>query len=483
MATADLRIGNVLETKRGNVCVVVDNFKFSKVNVLKSGDIRFRCTNRACNANVIVNERLDAIVRTKCLPHSHPALADDSISLEVVRTAVKRKGARDLHTKPNAIITTVIRREGANRDDFGRAKLRLVRKSLYTVRKRRVPGVPRSLRDALDVLGDRTYVAHRGQRFCHVSACRTVVVFTCAANLVLLCENGERVFGDGTHGTVPRFFRRLYTVHVQLPAGAYVPVAYCLLAAKRRATYAHMWTEIRGLCVRLARRPLAVRRFYADLERNAHAAVVAAFPGCRVRCCFFHVARAVHAAVHRDPALRKHYGDRDSDVGNWLKYFYGLAFLPPSEVGNGFTQLMSIAPPGADHVTRFSDHILDTYVTEDSDFPPRLWAAQPTVRDWSCVVTDGPASFRSDLERRFYVARPNVYHTIGVLEELQTQTEAELRSIADGGGGALRRKGAVADAEGVLHKRWAEYERGEISQLIYVMVIGHVFQAAHGQTA
>jgi hypothetical protein len=38
------------------------------------------------------------------------------------------------------------------------------------------------------------------------------------------------------------------------------------------------------------------------------------------------------------------YKEENSEVGYWLRYVYGLAFLPPSEVGDEYAQFMSIAP-------------------------------------------------------------------------------------------------------------------------------------------
>jgi len=53
------------------------------------------------------------------------------------------------------------------------------------------------------------------------------------------------------------------------------------------------------------------------------------------------------------------YEKKDSPVGKWLRYFFGLAYLPPEEVSDGFLDLMSIAPT-TNHT--FADYILEQTV-------------------------------------------------------------------------------------------------------------------------
>lgn len=147
--TMDLKIGNILETKRGNRCLIVENVKFSEANVLKNGHIRFRCTTRPCNAHIIVNANLDKIIQTKHFPHNHAALEDSSIKLEIIRTAVKRKGVEDLHSKPKKIISEEIKKEGVE-NDVQKSYLKRVRKSLYAVRKQHFPTLSKTQEDTYE---------------------------------------------------------------------------------------------------------------------------------------------------------------------------------------------------------------------------------------------------------------------------------------------------------------------------------------------
>lgn len=96
---------------------------------------------------IIVNDKLNEIIETKNFPHNHP-LKDNSIKLDIIRTAVKRKGTEDLHTQPNKIILKEIRQSGFD-TDIEYSSLRLVRKSLYCARKKLFPTLPQTLEDQL----------------------------------------------------------------------------------------------------------------------------------------------------------------------------------------------------------------------------------------------------------------------------------------------------------------------------------------------
>jgi len=75
--------------------------------------------------------------------------------------------------------------------------------------------------------------------------------------------------------------------------------------------------------------------------------------------------------------LRLAYKKKDDALGNWLKMFFGLAFLPSHEVSDAFVELISVCP---DEIacTEFSDYIFNNYIDDGSQFPPNIWAEEPT---------------------------------------------------------------------------------------------------------
>jgi len=103
-------------------------------------------------SSLTTNDKLNEILETKNFPHNHPPLKDNSIKLDIIiRTAIKRKGTEDLHTKPNKMILKEIRLSGFD-TDIEYSSLRLVRKSLYYCGKKLFPTVPQTLKDSIDIL-------------------------------------------------------------------------------------------------------------------------------------------------------------------------------------------------------------------------------------------------------------------------------------------------------------------------------------------
>ncbi|XP_022169254.1 uncharacterized protein LOC111033019 [Myzus persicae] len=105
------------------------------------------------------------------------------------------------------------------------------------------------------------------------------------------------------------------------------------------------------------------------------------------------------------------------------KFFWLEFFLSFDEVECGFVELMSIAPPD---VTDFSDYILDNYISEDSQFPPFIWAEEPQTYP---RTTNGPESFHSNYNQQFYKQHPNYQNVINLLIEIQTETNLKVNSI------------------------------------------------------
>ena len=84
---------------------------------------------------------------------------------------------------------------------------------------------------------------------------------------------------------------------------------------------------------------------------------------------------------------------------------------------------MSIASPDE---TDFTNYILDNYKSEDSQFPPFIWAEELTTYP---RTTNGPEYFHSNYNQQFYKQHPNHQNVINVLTEIQTKTNLEIYSI------------------------------------------------------
>jgi len=92
---------------------------------------------------------------------------------------------------------------------------------------------------------------------------------------------------------------------------------------------------------------------------------------------------------------------KNSEIGIWLKSFFGLAFLPCTEVsdaGDAFVDLMSYAPEDQT-ILKFSDYVLETYICS-SIFPSKIWAEIPNNE--VIRTTNAAESYHRHLIDRFY---------------------------------------------------------------------------------
>jgi len=108
-------------------------------------------------------------------------------------------------------------------------------------------------------------------------------------------------------------------------------------------------------------------------------------------------------------------------------FFFGLSFLPPVEVADAFTELLS-SIPAENECVHFADYVLDTYIDENSKFPPHLWVSSPIFDHPR--TTNGPESFHSHYNSQFYTTHPYIHQVIAALLEIQTENITKINSIS-----------------------------------------------------
>jgi hypothetical protein len=76
---------------------------------------------------------------------------------------------------------------------------------------------------------------------------------------------------------------------------------------------------------------------------------------------------------------------------------------------------MSCGPPGP-RVTQYCDYLVDGYISENSNFPPFLWAAYSASR---ARITNAYESFHSIFNSNFNNTKPNIFVFLNVLKNMQ----------------------------------------------------------------
>jgi hypothetical protein len=73
--------------------------------------------------------------------------------------------------------------------------------------------------------------------------------------------------------------------------------------------------------------------------------------------------------------LSQYYNSKEnSEIKSYLTYIFGLPFLDPKDVGDCFAIELGAIQPVSDVITKFADYLIETYIAEDSTFPPHMWA-------------------------------------------------------------------------------------------------------------
>ncbi len=82
--------------------------------------------------------------------------------------------------------------------------------------------------------------------------------------------------------------------------------------------------------------------------------------------------------------------------------------------------------PTDNQVSKYSDYLVDNYLTENCDYPPTLWAsASSSLRR----TTNNCESFRANFNKSFYKESPSINTLVNVLiNEVQTEVYVKFRS-------------------------------------------------------
>ena len=283
-------------------------------------------------------------------------------------------------------------------------------------------------------------LAARDPKFCFMTP-DDIPIFTNSSNLELLAKSQE-VMIDGTFSYAPPHFTQMYSIHVSVN-GFNVPVIYAFLPSTTKEIYVKYQFSV----------------FHVDFEKAAHSAINECFPNSTIYGCTFHLHQSWFRRIQQNKCLLKHYRKK-SPVGQWLKKFLALSFLPPEQVYNAFTMLMEEAPLEA---SNFSYYVLTNYIEDQCSFPPQMWAASPP--DSSLRTTNAVESFHNDFNKQFYTPHPNIHLVISVLRGIQAESDLKKTSIKKGASNPMKK--STRDMLEALDELWNQYleDRNVLSYL------------------
>lgn len=390
---------------------LVENFWFSFHKKL-AGDVeRWKCTTRGCKSYFkrnSIGEMFD-----EHLEHNHLHLDDNVIRRREISRNLKRKAQENLHEKPAKLLRTQL--ESNDLNVLTTQDVNAIRKSVYYVRSKSIPKLPKSTEEAQDSLDKINITTLAGENFLFFNdKASNIVILTCNTNLNILKEN-RCIYVDGTFKYCPKFFYQMFTIHV-LHNGHYLPLIYCFLPDKTSVTYGKAFS---ALCDHL--NPQVV---FVDFEEAIHIALRKMWPSVNIKGCRFHLGQSWWRMI-QSVGLASEFRDKDSGIGRALKYLFGLHYLPQSDVLDCFTDDLMAIKPIDDKIDKVFDYIFENYITSDSRFPPKMWAECSSALS---LTTNGCEAFHSKFNKEFNTTHPNIFKVIDILINIQSETQIKARS-------------------------------------------------------
>ncbi|KAE9521880.1 hypothetical protein AGLY_017687, partial [Aphis glycines] len=200
------------------------------------------------------------------------------------------------------------------------------------------------------------------------------------------------------------------------------------------------------------------RIIYADFEQAIHSAISEIFPEVLRKGCRFHLGQTMWRKI-QSIGLSKYF-EKKSEIGNYLKLFFGSSFLKPEEIQQCFSEDLMDIKPNNQQLHDFCNFFEKNYILESCKFPPSIWAefSNSLMR-----TTNACESFHSKLNSIFYPSYPNIFQFLEVLKNVQTDVYIKMRSSNQT---QIRRK--AVEKEDYIREIMRQYEDKIITRLEFI---------------
>lgn len=411
-------------SEKGRPLLVIDGYTFSFHKMLAKDTVkRWQCSKRTCKAFVKTQSTEDTIVES-VLDHNHEKLPADVFNRKLVSNSIKDQAVGNICEKPLNLIRSEIKNRGI--DTFTTTDIVRVRQNIYNVRASALIKIPKNITEFHSAVESSPIMTHKNECFLLKNDKENnIVIFSCLSNLKFLSSTSSW-YVDGTFEYCPRFFTQLFTI-LGLKNDYYVPLVFCLLPNKTSFTYYHAFKYIKEECDKL-NYTLSPNIINADFETAIHKSVYKAFPEAVIRGCRFHLGQSWYRKIQQLGLAAEYQrkNGNESEITRFLTYIFGLPFLHPEDVGEMFAIDLAEIKPENEKLTEFCDYIVDNYISENSHFPPHVWAEHSASLQ---RTTNACESFHSKYNSSFYSAHPNINHFINVLLQFQIDTSIKINSV------------------------------------------------------
>jgi hypothetical protein len=397
------------------------------------------------------------------LSHNHENLSDRVLQRQFVSATAKRKAVDEPCDRPSKLLCNVLR---DNSEHLEVSDLKCIRENMYNARRKLVPALPRNIKEVQQALGKFCPKTNQNEKFLlENNINENMVIFSTKTNLKHLCKS-EMLYVDGTFDYCTKYFTQLFTIHGYFN-GHYIPLVFCLLKDKRELTYRKCFEQLL-YHVRKNDWELKPSSVVLDVEIAIHNALKYVWPETRIVGCRFHLTQAWWRKIQQ-LGLTADYKNKNSEIGQWLGYCFGLLFLEPEKVSDVFVfELCPFQPPNI-KLQQFADYLVDNYISEDSLFPPEIWAENSAALN---RTTNACESFHSHLNGSFYQCHPSLYIFVDTLLTMQLKTYIKINSINV----HYKFKNSNSlNRQIYLEKQILSYQNSDITTLQFVKLASHYY--------
>jgi hypothetical protein len=221
------------ETNRGNSAIIVDGYIYRKMNVLKSGDVVYRCCkSKSCKKSITTDKDGISVVKTKNDHTCNMESNERKFEAQVLRVCI-RKASGDISKRLSTLIRSALQTSTEN--NLLQLDVTNASKAIYRERHKYFPALPKSkddVHDAVDILDTKT---NKSENFV-ISNDRDsgIMIFSTLTNLQCMCRVMDELFIDGTFKCCPCYFCQLYKILLPPPCGE--QGATGIILANRRGT-------------------------------------------------------------------------------------------------------------------------------------------------------------------------------------------------------------------------------------------------------
>jgi len=143
----------------------------------------------------------------------------------------------------------------------------------------------------------------------------------------------------------------------------------------------------------------------ADFEQAIHFAVKQVWPSIVLVGCRFHLSQAWWRNI-QSCGLQTEYKNPNFEVGRWLHLIFGLSLFQHEEVEDVFVEEIMTIQPINSNPTKFTNYIVEKFISSNSTFPPKLWASNSII---SGRTTNACEAFHASFSTNFYSPHQNIF--------------------------------------------------------------------------